>query len=56
MTTAARLLRTCDAPVNVISRQVGTSRYAFTHAFKRQYGSPPAGYRRQAHLTAGRAF
>ncbi|MEU8061635.1 AraC family transcriptional regulator [Microbispora bryophytorum] len=46
LTTAARLLRTCDAPVNTIAQQVGyTSPYAFTHAFKRQYGMPPGAYR-----------
>lgn len=46
MTTAARLLRTSDAPVNTIARQVGySSQYTFTHAFKRQYGSPPGSYR-----------
>ncbi|UBU18681.1 AraC family transcriptional regulator [Nonomuraea gerenzanensis] len=46
MTTAARLLRTCDAPVDTIARQVGySSQYTFTHAFKRQYGSPPGSYR-----------
>jgi AraC-like DNA-binding protein len=48
MTTAARLLRTGDAPVSAIAQQVGyTSPYAFTHAFKRQYGTPPAAYRRR---------
>ncbi|MFI7538207.1 AraC family transcriptional regulator [Streptosporangium sp. NPDC049376] len=48
MTTAARLLRTSDAPVNTIAQQVGySSQYTFTHAFKRQYGSPPGGYRRR---------
>ncbi|WP_076441695.1 AraC family transcriptional regulator [Microbispora rosea] len=46
LTTAARLLRTCDAPVDTIAQQVGyTSPYAFTHAFKRQYGTPPGAYR-----------
>ncbi|MBP2708004.1 helix-turn-helix transcriptional regulator [Microbispora sp. RL4-1S] len=49
LTTAARLLRTCDAPVNTIAHQVGyTSPYAFTHAFKRQYGTPPGAYRHHA--------
>ncbi|WTW92004.1 AraC family transcriptional regulator [Streptomycetaceae bacterium NBC_01309] len=49
MTTAARLLRTSDAPVNTIALQVGySSQYTFTHAFKRQYGSPPGSYRHQA--------
>ncbi|WP_254716610.1 AraC family transcriptional regulator [Actinomadura sp. WMMB 499] len=46
MTTAARLLRTSDAPVDTIARQVGySSQYTFAHAFKRQYGSPPGTYR-----------
>ncbi|MFB9469477.1 AraC family transcriptional regulator [Nonomuraea salmonea] len=49
MATAARLLRGGDAPVHVIARQVGySSQYTFTHAFKRQYGLPPAAYRRHA--------
>ncbi|MBA8957505.1 AraC family transcriptional regulator [Actinomadura namibiensis] len=49
MTTAARLLRTSDAPVNTIARQVGySSQYTFAHAFKRQYGSPPGTYRNHA--------
>lgn len=49
MTTAARLLRTSDAPVNTIAQQVGySSQYTFTHAFKRQYGSPPGSYRHHA--------
>jgi AraC-like DNA-binding protein len=39
MTTAARLLRTSDAPVDTIARQVGySSQYTFAHAFKRHYG------------------
>ncbi|GAA3608413.1 AraC family transcriptional regulator [Nonomuraea rosea] len=51
MTTAARLLRASDAPVNTIAQQVGySSQYTFTHAFKRQYGSPPGSYR---HRTGG---
>ncbi|MFG1826994.1 AraC family transcriptional regulator [Microbispora bryophytorum] len=46
LTTAARLLRSCDSPVSTIAQQVGyTSPYAFTHAFKRQYGTPPGAYR-----------
>ncbi len=49
MTTAARLLRTSDTPVDRIAQQVGySSQYTFTHAFKRQYGAPPGGYRRRA--------
>mgnify|MGYP001265996271 CR=1 FL=1 len=46
LTTAARLLRSGDAPVHTVARQVGySSAYTFTHAFKRQYGTPPAAYR-----------
>ncbi|NUR85954.1 MAG: AraC family transcriptional regulator [Nonomuraea sp.] len=53
MTTAARLLRTSDAPVNTIAQRVGySSQYTFTHAFKRQYGLPPGGYRRHAGPTS----
>ncbi|MCA2228253.1 helix-turn-helix domain-containing protein [Nonomuraea aurantiaca] len=38
-----------DAPVNTIAQQVGySSQYTFTHAFKRQYGSPPGSYRHHA--------
>ncbi|MFF0250629.1 helix-turn-helix domain-containing protein [Streptosporangium sandarakinum] len=49
MTTAARLLRASDAPVNTIAQQAGySSQYTFTHAFKRQYGPPPGGYRHHA--------
>ncbi|MEV5496377.1 AraC family transcriptional regulator [Nonomuraea fuscirosea] len=49
MTTAARLLRTSDVPVHTIAQQVGySSQYTFTHAFKRQYGLPPGGYRHHA--------
>ena len=49
MITAARLLRTGDAPVATIARQVGySSQYTFTHAFKRQYGLPPGSYRHRA--------
>lgn len=51
LTTAARMLRGSDAPVHTIARRVGyASPYAFTHAFKRQYGMPPGAYR-----TAGQA-
>lgn len=49
MTTAARLLRSSDAPVQSIARRTGyTSQYAFSHAFKRHYGSPPGAYRHRA--------
>ncbi|MDX6763381.1 AraC family transcriptional regulator [Streptomyces sp. F8] len=48
MTTAARLLKTTDAPLRSVSAQVGyTSEYAFAHAFKRAHGTPPGTYRRK---------
>jgi len=47
MTTAARLLRTTNAPLNTIADKVGYhSEFAFATAFKRQYGTPPGKYRR----------
>ncbi|ROQ23479.1 AraC-like DNA-binding protein [Streptomyces sp. PanSC19] len=47
MTTAARLLRTSDAPLRSIAAQVGyTSEFAFAHAFKRMHGTAPGTYRR----------
>jgi AraC-like DNA-binding protein len=47
MTLAARLLRDSDAPLVAIARKVGyTSEFAFAHAFKREYGSAPGGFRR----------
>lgn len=47
MTTAARLLRTSDAPLRSLATQVGyTSEFAFAHAFKRTYGTAPGAYRR----------
>ena len=47
MTIAARLLHDSDAPLGAIARQVGyTSEFAFAHAFKREHGSPPGGFRR----------
>ncbi|MEV7519253.1 AraC family transcriptional regulator [Streptomyces sp. NPDC091371] len=46
MTTAARLLRTTDTPLSVIASRSGyTAEYAFAHAFKRAYGTPPGRYR-----------
>ncbi|MFB7608986.1 AraC family transcriptional regulator [Streptomyces gardneri] len=49
MTTAARLLRTSDAPLRSIAAQVGyTSEFAFAHAFKRTHGTPPGAYRRKS--------
>ncbi|MGY1584593.1 AraC family transcriptional regulator [Streptomyces sp. MN13] len=47
MTLAARLLRDSDAPLATVARKVGyTSEFAFAHAFKREYGSAPGGFRR----------
>jgi transcriptional regulator GlxA family with amidase domain len=47
MTTAARLLRESDAPLNAIAGAVGYhSEFAFAVAFKRQYDTPPGRYRR----------
>jgi AraC-like DNA-binding protein len=49
MTTAARLLRESDAPLNAIADAVGYhSEFAFATAFKRQYDTPPGRYRRPA--------
>ncbi|WP_406054401.1 AraC family transcriptional regulator [Streptomyces sp. NBC_01077] len=49
MTTAARLLRTSDAPLRSIAAQVGyTSEFAFANAFKRTHGTAPGGYRRKS--------
>ncbi|MEE6260826.1 AraC family transcriptional regulator [Plantactinospora sonchi] len=53
MTLAARLLRDSDAPLAAIARKVGySSEFAFAHAFKREYGSAPGGFR-QPSVTAG---
>jgi AraC-like DNA-binding protein len=47
MTLAARLLREGDAPLATVARKVGyTSEFAFAHAFKREYGLAPGGFRR----------
>ncbi|MCX4768032.1 AraC family transcriptional regulator [Streptomyces sp. NBC_01275] len=49
MTTAARLLRTSDAPLRSIAAQVGyTSEFAFANAFKRTHGTAPGTYRRRS--------
>lgn len=48
LTTAARLLRTSDAPLRSIATQVGyTSEFAFANAFKRTHGTAPGTYRRR---------
>jgi AraC-like DNA-binding protein len=47
LTTAARLLRESDAPLNTIAHRVGyTSEFAFANAFKRRYAIAPGRYRR----------
>lgn len=47
MTTAARLLRESEAPLNAIADAVGYhSEFAFGVAFKRQYDTSPGRYRR----------
>ncbi|WP_371661160.1 AraC family transcriptional regulator [Streptomyces sp. NBC_00280] len=49
MTTAARLLRTSDAPLRSIAAQVGyTSEFAFANAFRRTHGTAPGTYRRRS--------
>ena len=48
MTTAVRMLRDTDAPLNTIAKQAGYgSEFAFAAAFKRQYGTASGKYRRQ---------
>ncbi|MFI0976126.1 AraC family transcriptional regulator [Streptomyces sp. NPDC021093] len=49
MTLATRLLREGDATLAAVARKVGyTSEFAFAHAFKREYGTAPVGFRRSA--------
>jgi AraC-like DNA-binding protein len=49
MTLAARFLRDGDATLAAVARKVGyTSEFAFAHAFKREYGLAPGGFRRSA--------
>ncbi|WP_067484323.1 AraC family transcriptional regulator [Actinomadura hibisca] len=46
LTTAARLLRTSDAPLSAVAERVGYgSEYAFAHAFKREFAQSPGRYR-----------
>ncbi|MCU1640154.1 MAG: transcriptional regulator, AraC family [Nocardia sp.] len=48
MITAARLLDRTDSPIHTIAQRCGySSEYAFSKAFKREYGLPPGQYRRQ---------
>ncbi|MFI7361028.1 AraC family transcriptional regulator [Streptomyces sp. NPDC050149] len=52
LTTAARLLSESDAPLSEVAHRIGyTSEFAFANAFKREYGTPPGQYRRQAKPT-----
>ncbi|GAA3571644.1 AraC family transcriptional regulator [Amycolatopsis ultiminotia] len=54
MTVAARLLRDSDLQLPAVARQVGYgSPFAFSHAFKRQFGVAPASYRSAAEHGSG---
>jgi AraC-like DNA-binding protein len=47
MTTASKLLRGSDLPVDAVARQSGyMSEFSFARAFKREFGVAPGGYRR----------
>jgi AraC family transcriptional regulator, alkane utilization regulator len=47
MQLAAQQLRSGNQPLAAIAQQVGyKSEAAFSHAFKREFGSPPATWRR----------
>ncbi|WP_335991864.1 AraC family transcriptional regulator [Glycomyces sp. MUSA5-2] len=49
LTMAARLLADTEAPLASIARQVGYgSEFAFAAAFKRDFGTPPGQFRKQA--------
>ncbi|MDI5973769.1 AraC family transcriptional regulator [Streptomyces sp. SL13] len=51
MATAARLLNASDAPLTEIASRAGYgSAFAFSHAFKREFGQAPNRYRREARL------
>jgi AraC-like DNA-binding protein len=55
MTTAARLLRESDQPLNAVAARVGyASEFAFSAAFKRRHGVAPGRFRRAGALEAGR--
>jgi transcriptional regulator GlxA family with amidase domain len=53
---AARLLQTSQKAMAQIASEVGyESQAAFTRAFKREFGTPPAQYRRRLTERAGHA-
>jgi AraC-like DNA-binding protein len=53
MTVAAGLLRDGVLPLAAIARRVGyASEFAFAHAFKREFGVAPGGYRRAGSRSA----
>lgn len=53
LTTAARLLREEDLPVATVAARAGySSEFAFSKAFKREYGTAPGHYRREARTAA----
>ncbi|MFB7721128.1 MULTISPECIES: AraC family transcriptional regulator [unclassified Nocardia] len=53
LTTAARLLREDDLPMDRVAARAGySSEFAFGKAFKREYGVAPGQYRRQARTAA----
>jgi AraC-like DNA-binding protein len=48
LATAARMLRDSDARVGEVAPKIGyRSEFAFSNAFKREYGVAPGRYRRQ---------
>jgi AraC-like DNA-binding protein len=52
MTLAARLLRDSDAPLAAVAHRVGyRSEFSFAHAFKREFGVAPGGFRRKERVS-----
>ncbi|MFC1411384.1 AraC family transcriptional regulator [Streptacidiphilus sp. N1-12] len=48
MTMAGRLLRDSDMPLSVVAQRVGySSEFAFSKAFRREFGTAPGRYRRE---------